>query len=703
MSDQAEWMQCNEQHLAAAVRWIRLRLEQLAEEGKECPPQDVKKKRCSWFSRPEQTTLCVQEPVPDSKAVALAWQEMVTLEEKNPPPALSRLAHRLRLSVFDQCVLLLCAAMELDSRIAGLCAKAQGNPNKPYPTFALAFALFNEQGDWASLSPRSPLRYWRLLAVSPQGALPLNSAALSIDERIVNYLKGVNSLDERLAALLDPVAFQSAADAVLPPSLQAHVDSIAHRLQQTDRAERLPVIELLGHDAAGKKVIAERAAAKLDMYLYALEQRSLPTESDALETFTRLWQRESLLLPLALLIKADSTVDTAPLRRFLERSGGVIFLDLEDGRLETGRDRFSVEISKPTPEEQEKLWIEVLNGPDVGGLPQRLAEQFSFAPSEIRRLARQAAEQSPTQDQCQTAGGSDHAVWRLCRSAARSGMEQLAQRLEVKADREQLILPKEQNDLLEQIIAQVNQRNRVYDDWGFRKRMNRGLGINALFSGESGTGKTMAAEVIAKHLDLDMYRIDLSSVVNKYIGETEKNLRKLFDAAEDSGAILFFDEADALFGKRSEVKDSHDRYANIEVNYLLQRMETYRGLAILASNVRTALDKAFLRRLRFIVDFPFPGPAEREKIWRSVFPKETPRGELDYSRLAKLNLTGGNIHNVAMNAAFLAAQQGSWVTMQLILDAARTEFRKIERPFKEADFRWEEKAEPEQRQLQGGL
>jgi SpoVK/Ycf46/Vps4 family AAA+-type ATPase len=232
----------------------------------------------------------------------------------------------------------------------------------------------------------------------------------------------------------------------------------------------------------------------------------------------------------------------------------------------------------------------------------------------------------------------------------------------------------------------------VYDDWGFRERMNRGLGISVLFAGESGTGKTMAAEVIANELGLLLYRTDLSAVVSKYIGETEKNLRKLFDAAEDGGAILFFDEADALFGKRSEVKDSHDRYANIEINYLLQRMESYQGLAILATNMKAALDNAFLRRLRFIVNFPFPGPAERMAIWEKVFPRETPSTALDHARLARLNLTGGSIHNIALNAAFLAAQAGSPVTMRLILDAARTEFRKLERPINEMDFRLLESA-----------
>jgi SpoVK/Ycf46/Vps4 family AAA+-type ATPase len=264
-------------------------------------------------------------------------------------------------------------------------------------------------------------------------------------------------------------------------------------------------------------------------------------------------------------------------------------------------------------------------------------------------------------------------------------MEQLAQRIDVKTDWDQLVLPKEQNVLLHQITDQVTQRNRVYDDWGFRKLINRGLGINALFSGESGTGKTMAAEVIASALELDLYRIDLSSVVSKYIGETESNLRKLFDAAEDSGAILFFDEADALFGKRSDVKDSHDRYANIEVIYLLQRMESYGGLAILATNTKESMDKAFMRRLRFIVDFPFPGPELRKEIWRKVFPSNTPVDEgLDYERLAKLNLTGGSIFNTALNAAFMAAQEDGLVTMSLVLNSARTEFRKLRRSVKES-------------------
>jgi SpoVK/Ycf46/Vps4 family AAA+-type ATPase len=285
-------------------------------------------------------------------------------------------------------------------------------------------------------------------------------------------------------------------------------------------------------------------------------------------------------------------------------------------------------------------------------------------------------------------GGRTERLWDACVWRTRPRLDALAQRLRPTAGFDDLVLPSPEMDLVRQLAAHVRQRDRVYEEWGFRRRMNRGLGVSALFAGESGTGKTMAAEVVAGALHLDLYRIDLSAVVSKYIGETEKNLRKLFDAAEAGGAVLLFDEADALFGKRSEVKDSHDRYANIEVNYLLQRMEAFEGLAILATNMKDALDQAFLRRLRFVVDFPFPGAAQRRAIWGRAWPPDTPTDGLDVDRLARLNLTGGSIHNIALQAAFLAAEAGTPVTMPLVLKAARVEFRKLDRPVNEADLHW---------------
>jgi SpoVK/Ycf46/Vps4 family AAA+-type ATPase len=232
----------------------------------------------------------------------------------------------------------------------------------------------------------------------------------------------------------------------------------------------------------------------------------------------------------------------------------------------------------------------------------------------------------------------------------------------------------------------VAHRTTVYDSWGFGAISARGLGISALFAGSSGTGKTLAAEVLANALALDLYRIDLSSVVSKYIGETEKNLRRVFDAAEDGGAILFFDEADALFGKRSEVKDSHDRYANIEINYLLQRMESYRGLAVLATNRKGDLDPAFMRRVRFVVNFPFPDTSLRAEIWRRIFPTGTPTDDLDVAKLSRLKVAGGNIRNIALNAAFLAAAEGSSVGMFHLQRAAKAECAKIEKPLTEAEI-----------------
>jgi hypothetical protein len=268
----------------------------------------------------------------------------------------------------------------------------------------------------------------------------------------------------------------------------------------------------------------------------------------------------------------------------------------------------------------------------------------------------------------------------------RAGLDDVAQRIEPAATWADIVLPDAQVAVLREMAGQLRQRDLVYEQWGFAAKSRRGLGITALFSGPSGTGKTMAAEVMANELSLALYRVDLSQVVSKYIGETEKNLGRVFDAAEDGRAILLFDEADALFGRRSEVKDSHDRYANVEISYLLQRMEAYRGLAILTTNMRSALDAAFLRRLRFVVTFPFPDASQRAEIWRRIFPPQTPTAGLQVDKLARLNVAGGNIRNIAMNAAFLAAGAGGPVSMAHLAHAARSECAKLERPIADGEI-----------------
>ena len=714
MSELDQWLLANDQYLATALNELRQRLERMAGQGAATPPPErtpaaretptvapspLPKPRAllgrlfSAQPKPAENASPVATgadvaPSPPAVAEAEPFPEVMPVPDAaEHTSALLLLAQRLGLTEFERNTLLLCAAMEFDTHLAGLCARAQGDPARPYPTFALALALFDHPA-WDVLSPERPLRYWRLIEINQPGAQPLVASALKADERIVNYLKGLNYLDDRLAPLALPVG--RPVDA-LPPSQAAVVEAVMRHVEKAARAAALPVFQLVGSDSASKLAIAGDIAARLGLTLHRLPADAIPVQTGDHETLVRLWQRESALMPIALYIDADqvdraATPQTAAIQRMVSRGLGLVFMDTREPWPEPGRESVVLDVAKPTPGEQRSIWEQGLGG-GHDALVTRVAAQFNFNAPTIRSVAASALAMAGN-----GGGQLDDTLWIECLRQARPALDQLAQVLEPKATWHDLELPLPEKRLLRQIADQVASRMAVYDDWGFRERMNRGLGISVLFAGESGTGKTMAAEVIANELGLLIYRIDLSAVVSKYIGETEKNLRKLFDAAEDGGAILFFDEADALFGKRSEVKDSHDRYANIEINYLLQRMESYRGLAILATNMKSALDSAFVRRLRFVVNFPFPAPAERVAIWQRVFPQKTPLGELDLQRLAKLNITGGSISNIALNAAFLAAQSGSRVTMPLVLEAARNEFRKLERPINEADFRWLESA-----------
>ena len=279
-------------------------------------------------------------------------------------------------------------------------------------------------------------------------------------------------------------------------------------------------------------------------------------------------------------------------------------------------------------------------------------------------------------------------LYAACRKQSHHKLAELAVKIEPHYHWDDLVLPVDKREQLRDLCSQVAHRQRVFGDWGFARKLAHGRGISALFAGPSGTGKTMAAEVIAHELQLDLYKIDLSGVVNKYIGETEKNLAKIFHEAEASNAILFFDEADALFGKRTKISDAHDRYANIETSYLLQRVEAYEGVVILATNLRENMDEAFTRRIKFIVDFPFPDVTSRKLIWQTHFPREAPvSAELDYDWLAQqLQITGGNIKNIVLNAAFFAAADGGVIGMEHILRGARGEFEKIGKLWNEKNF-----------------
>ena len=711
MTSISEWQKNNEAHLSAAIKWLRLSLECLTLPAAEnlvqsaaepvngsVPAQErwniFRRREVSSPSPSPVTLLTPGDPGDLLRAqLAEAVTELTSAEEVNPPPALKILSERLGLSRFEEQIVLLCAAFELDTRIANLCALAHDDPQKPYPTFALALAMFDEP-TWDALSPHRPLRYLRLLEINQPAAQPLTASSLRADERILNFIKGLNEFDDRLASMLIPI---ESSDVGLPPSQQEIADAIVEDVQRSASGIHLPLIELTGIDTASKQFIARWVSSALHFDLYRLPADALPSNAAELETLARLWQRETLLKPVALYLDATELSSEAQsvstLQRFITQGSGLMFLDTRVS-LKSAGNEIVFEVANPTHAEQKEAWISQLGqaaGDSDGGdetppdddifFASLLANQFNLSLPAINRIADDASARRSEELSLRDA------VWEMCLSNSRPRLDTLAQRIEPKATRDDIVLPEQESVLLDLIVEQVRHRGTVYDEWGFRERMNRGLGISALFAGESGTGKTMAAEVIANELRLNLYRIDLSSVVSKYIGETEKNLRQVFDAAEDGGAILFFDEADALFGKRSEVKDSHDRYANIEINYLLQRLESYKGLAILATNMKGSLDSAFMRRLRFIVNFPFPAAAEREVIWQKVFPPETPTEELDYTRLARFNLSGGSINNVALSAAFRATgETPPLVTMPLIFDAVRAECRKIDRLVSETEF-----------------
>ena len=734
-----DWQDGNSRYLGISLQWLRLRLEALAPIAtpapttSEPPLQPVEDSHTvatspikgaeqgAWLQRifgspthADAQTVRANGRVPQLPgARAVSRDEQIeTLEAEReqlantlqPAPGLVILGHQLGLTQFELDTLLLCVAMELDTRMAALCARAQDDVSRSCPTFALALALF-QNASWDALSADAPLRYWRLIEINQPGATPLTSSPLRADERIVNYVKGLNHLDDRLSNLFTRVRPRHISDQAdqadentLPPSQDCIVDRLLKRLRQMPSSEAFPIVQLLGADSASKQIVAGALTTAVGRTLYRATIEALPTQMMELDMLARLWMRENQLLPLALYLDGDDgdqhdAAKQAGLHRFLTRIGdadGLVLLGLREALPRLTEATVIVDVGRPTPTEQRAAWKASLlrAGHAEGDATQaadQLAGQFNLNLPDLYGAAH-AATDATTLSTNANASVSEQ-LWDVCLDAARPRLDTLAQRLDVKATWDDLVVPEEQSHLLRLISEQVRQRSRVYGDWGFGRKMNRGMGIGALFAGESGTGKTMAAEVIASALRLHLYRIDLSQVVSKYIGETEKNLRRLFDAAEMGGAILFFDEADALFGKRSEVKDSHDRYANIEINYLLQRMEAFSGLAILATNLKSSLDTAFMRRLRFIVNFPLPGLAERRLIWQKAFPTELPTEHLDYERLARFNLTGGNIHSIALNAAFLAAHDGSPVNMPVVLAAVRMELRKLDRPVNEGEFR----------------
>jgi AAA+ superfamily predicted ATPase len=586
---------------------------------------------------------------------------------------LDYLCSSFSLSTFERDLLLLTAGVEMDFEVGSLCALSSGDLKQRNPSFALA-ATAMPGASWRAISPEGPLRKWHLIHMGKGDTLA--ASPLHIDEKVLHYILGVSYLDERLRGMIVPVLDHC----VLP---QSHIEIVSRIADSLSGNPVPPLVQLYGAEGVGKRTIAAAASTALGIDLYSIDATDIPGPTAEREDLARLWERETILSSAGLMIDCRDMGerDLRPAISFLERINGMaVSISRQPLRLRE-RAFLRIHVHKPRPEEQVELWHKALSsvsgeaGDKMDAQIDMVVSQFNLAPKDITRASYEVL--SSMEGMAEDPGSL---LWKTCRDSLRFGLDGLAQRIMPAATWEDLVLPSLQLQILREIGAHVRQSAKVYRKWGFASKGSRGLGISALFAGESGTGKTMAAEVLANDLELDLYRIDLSNVVSKYIGETEKNLARVFDAAEGSGSILLFDEADALFGKRSEVKDSHDRYANIEVGYLLQRMESYRGLAILTTNIKSALDRAFIRRIRFIVQFPFPGETERSMIWSRIFPKETPTEGLDIEKLARLNIAGGSIRNIAIYAAFLAAEEDIPVNMGHLLRAAKIEYGKLERP-----------------------
>jgi hypothetical protein len=612
---------------------------------------------------------------------------------------LIELAGRFGLTMFEIGLLVACLAVELDRRYERIYGFLHDDMSRRQPSPGLALGLYCDNGAEqlsarTFLNPLAPLRYYRLIEVLEDSATtPWFSRPMRIDERIVAFLLGDSAIDARLAR------YVTRAEGADPPRIGAPgretLDALLRHVRHWTKLTPIPgkpMIYIHGARTSGADAVVQAAARALGVDVLICDAEMLAAEAcGTIENTLFLMFREGLLNQTALFLRnldrlLEQPSGTSTYRALLcytNESRSVVFASGESAW------------SWPIPPDPIALHVTALQ-------PAGLTEQFdewraltrdTLAPPELHRLVSLhplpwgAIQEAWRIAQGLAAAESEGGVPRLehlhraCRAQAGTPATSLARRIEPRHGWNDLILPALQREQLTALCSQARHGSIVYGSWAFDRKLSLGRGLNALFSGPPGTGKTMAAEVIAAELGVDILKIDLSQIASKYIGETEKNLRQLFDQAASTNAILFFDEADALLGKRSEVKDAHDRYANTQTAYLLQKMEEYAGITVLSTNLRQNMDEAFTRRMRFIVDFPFPEDEDRLRIWQTIWPREVPlAADVDLPALARqFRLTGGSIRNIALAAAFLAAEQGQPVSMRHLMRATRRELQKMGR------------------------
>lgn len=605
------------------------------------------------------------------------------------PTRLESLAQAFGLDRFELDALLICLAPALDLRYERLYGYLQDDVTRKCPSVSLILDLLTAPGPQRLLAQAyfdegAPLLRHRLLErAGDAGQAGLLGQPLRIDETVAAWLLGRYTPPRELAGAELLTSVEPPAGCLLPPGFQA---TLAEEVGQET------VFIFHGPDRAGRAAAAQALAARWRRPLLAVDL-NVAAADVAPQEAVRLTLRDARLTgAVACLAGWDACLDrgAAPaslLRQVCEHPGPVVLACQAPWRpagIERSRPLLHVEFPVPGHARRRQLWQHFCGEALAAADLDLLAGHFRFTADQVRDAA--AAARDLAQQRGEPIRMAD--LLAAARAHSSSGLGTLARKIAPHYTWGDIILPADQLDLLREIIAAVRSRPRVLEEWGAGAKLVPSGGVTMLFAGPPGTGKTMAAEIIAAELGLDLYKIDLSTVVSKYIGETEKNLERIFAEAASSNAILFFDEADALFGKRSEVRDSHDRYANIEISYLLQRMEAYEGVTILATNLRANLDEAFNRRLQFVVDFPFPEEADRLRIWQVLFPPQVPRApDLDLALLARrFRLAGGNIRNIIVGAAYLAAADGQAVTMDHLLHATRRELQKMGRLVGEEDW-----------------
>ncbi|MDP4181661.1 MAG: ATP-binding protein [Bacillota bacterium] len=622
---------------------------------------------------------------------------------------LPKVSKLLNLSAFEERCIIVCLAPEINRKYEKIYGYLQNDLTAKSPSIDFIMQLLTSSED-KKLAVRQSFDFqapmMKLLMETGKDImdlrLPLISRHLKLDDWVVNYLLGFITLDARLEQVANIIHEFDSTENELLNGAEERVVQFVNAYRSDIGTNQKFIFYFYGPGGSGKKTHVMAACKGLGYPLISIDAEKIAQAELPANEILRLLGRQVMLENSALCIEnfdflisedakqydrlgmlLDTIINYSPLTFILGQNpwdpahlmGQAVFV--------------GVEFTVPSAGSRKNLWNkygQIYQMTSDVNLDE-FTEKFRFTPGQIQG-ALKFGESLAVWNSAGNSLVSPTELYSACKAQTNRKLAVLAPRIKANYSWDTLVLPNDQMAQMKEICSQVKYRSVVYEKWGFDRRLSLGKGLNVLFSGPPGCGKTMAAEVIANDLSLEIYKIDVSQIVSKYIGETEKNLSKIFAEAETSNAILFFDEADAMFGRRSEVRDAHDRYANIEISYLLQKMEEYSGVVILATNLNQNMDEAFLRRLHFNIQFPFPEKAQRKEIWKGIFPLNAPLDkDMDYDFMAeKFVLAGGNIKNIAVNAAFYAARDSCPIGMKQILTAAKREYKKLGKTFLRSDF-----------------